>query len=132
MSDMPTLRPHIGKKIKRLRELKGMKQETLAAALGISHQAVSKMEQSETIEEDQLSQVALALEVTPDAIRNFNEESAVNIIASNHNGSGQSSAINFQCDFNPIEKIVELYERLLQSEREKNELLTTSFKKSAD
>jgi transcriptional regulator with XRE-family HTH domain len=132
MSDMPTLRPHIGKKIKRLRELKGMKQETLAAALGISHQAVSKMEQSETIEEDKLSQVALALEVTPDAIRNFNEESAVNIIASNHNGSGQSSAINFQCDFNPIEKIVELYERLLQSEREKNELLTTSFKKSAD
>jgi len=35
---------HIGRKISRIRELRGMKQETLASELGISQQAVSKIE----------------------------------------------------------------------------------------
>jgi transcriptional regulator with XRE-family HTH domain len=44
----PTL--HIGRKISKIRELKGMKQETLALELGISQQAVSKMEQSADVD----------------------------------------------------------------------------------
>ncbi|HTN20446.1 MAG TPA: helix-turn-helix transcriptional regulator [Pelobium sp.] len=35
---------HIGRKISRIRELRGMKQEALAQELGISQQAVSKLE----------------------------------------------------------------------------------------
>jgi transcriptional regulator with XRE-family HTH domain len=37
---------HIGRKISKIRELRGMKQEYLAAELGISQQMVSKIEQS--------------------------------------------------------------------------------------
>lgn len=38
---------HLGRRVERLREIVGMKQETLAQALGVSQQAISKMEQSE-------------------------------------------------------------------------------------
>ena len=51
--DMTTNTPvaHVSRKISsRLRELRGMKQEALAEALGISQQAVSKIEQSEHVE----------------------------------------------------------------------------------
>jgi len=32
-------------------------------------------------------------------------------------------SINYHCTFNPIDKIVELYEALVKSEKEKTELL---------
>lgn len=109
--------PHIGRKIERIRELKGIKQETLAIELGISQQAVSKMEQSESIDDDRLERVAKAIGVTKQAIRNFSEEAQIN----NNVYDQNNTVINYQ--FNPIEKIVELYERLLTSEREKNKIL---------
>ena len=43
---------HIGRKIGRIRELRGMKQEALAAELGISQQSISQLEQSERIEDE--------------------------------------------------------------------------------
>ncbi|WP_348688862.1 helix-turn-helix transcriptional regulator, partial [Zunongwangia profunda] len=66
---------HIGRKISRIRELRGMKQETLAAELGISQQSVSSLEQSEHIEDEKLERVAKVLGVSKEAIENFSEES---------------------------------------------------------
>jgi len=121
----PTL--HIGRKISKIRELKGIKQETLAMELGISQQAVSKIEQNAEIEEDALNRIAKVLGVSPEAIKNFSEEAVFNIIGNSYHDN--STSINYQCTFNPIEKIIELYdekvallERLLQAEKEKNEL----------
>lgn len=114
---MPDLRkPHIGRKIVRIRELKDMKQEALASIMGVSQQSISRIEQSETIEDEKLQQVAKALGVTIEAIKNFNEDAAI----SNINTFNDASAFNFQCQFNPVEKIVELYERML---KEKDELI---------
>ena len=110
---------HLGRRIERLWEIVGMKQETLATALGVSQQAVSKMEASEAVEEERLRKVAGALGVSVEAIRNFTEEALFNNI--NNTFHDHSALINYQ--FNPIEKIVELYERLLQSERDKVALL---------
>ena len=114
---------HIGRNIARIRELKGMKQEALAVQLGVTQQTVSKMEQSEQMEDDKLKQVAEVLGVTAETIKNFNEDAAINIVSSTlHDQSGsifQQPVFNF----NPIDKIVELYERLLASEREKVEML---------
>ena len=45
---------HIGRKIARIRELRGMKQETLAQELGISQQSISHIEQSETLDNAKL------------------------------------------------------------------------------
>ena len=125
----PTL--HLGKKISRIRELRGMKQEVLAAELNISQQAVSKIEQSENVEEDALRKIAGVLGVTPEAIRHFTEESIFNYFNTFNDQSG-AGAYSSQgtYNFNPIDKLVEvfeenkrLYESLLQSEREKFELL---------
>ena len=118
---------HIGRKISRIREIRGIKQETLASELGVSQQTVSRMEQSDILEDDVLEKIAKVLGVTADAIKNFSEEAMVNYF---NTFNDSSSGFNYHCTFNPIEKIVELYdekvallERLLQSEREKNELL---------
>lgn len=113
---------HIGRKISRIRELRGMKQEALAAELGISQQSVSKIEQSAEVEEDALQKIAKVLGVTIEAIKNFSDEAALNYFNTfNDNSTGAFN--NFNCTFNPIDKVVELYERLLTSEREKNEIL---------
>lgn len=124
-----TTRTHLGRKISRIRELRGMKQDALAAELGISQQAVSKLEQSEEIEESTLEKVAKVLGVSADAIKEYSDEAVFNIISNTfHNTSSDNStliasSLNYQPTFNTIEKIVELYERLLASEREKVELL---------
>ena len=117
----PTL--HIGRKISKIRELKGMKQETLATELGISQQAVSKIEQSADVDGEALEKIARILGVTVDGLKHFTEDSVFNNINNFHDNSIQNN-------FNPIEKIVALYdekvallERLLLAEKEKNELL---------
>eukprot|EP01037_Dinobryon_pediforme_P018685 gene18685-18984_t len=59
---------HIGRKISRIRELRGIKQETLASELGVSQQTVSRMEQAETIEDEVLKKVAEVLGVSPEDV----------------------------------------------------------------
>ncbi|MGB5819693.1 MAG: helix-turn-helix transcriptional regulator [Saonia sp.] len=120
--DTATKPNHIGRKIGRIRELRGMKQETLAEELGISQQAVSKLEQTAEIEDERLEQIAKVLGVTKEAIENFSEDTVFNIIGNTYHDN--SSSFNYACTFNPIDKLVEvyeenkkLYERLLQAEK---------------
>ena len=126
---MAELNLHIGRKISKIRELKGMKQETLAHELGISQQAVSKIEQSADVDGEALEKIGKILGLSSDAIKAFTEEAIFNIISNTfHNTSSDNStliasSLNYQPTFNTVEKIVELYERLLQAEKEKNELL---------
>lgn len=115
----PDTKIHIGRKIKRIREIKGLKQEALASMLGETQQAVSKLEQAEDIDDDKLKKIADALDMSVDAIRNFNEEAIIYNIQNNYDGAVNN--INYQN--HPVDKIVELYERLLQAEREKIAML---------
>lgn len=122
---------NLGRKISKIRELRGMKQEALATLLGISQQAISKIEQSDEVEDLALEKIAQALGVTPEGIKNFNEEAVFNIIGNSYHDN--SSSVQYQCTFNPIDKLMEvyeenkkLYEQLLQSEREKIEILKNS------
>ncbi|WP_316823043.1 transcriptional regulator [Pedobacter gandavensis] len=96
---------HIGRKISRIREIRGIKQDT--------------SQQSETEKEETLAKIAKVLGVTPQAIKNFSEDAIINYFH-------DQSSFNFQCTFPPLDKVMELYERLLQAEREKNELLKGS------
>ena len=121
---------HIGRKISRIRELRGMKQEALAQELGISQQAISKLEQSEKIEGEVLEKIASVLGVTAESIAKFNEEAVFNIIGNTVTNYDHGSLFNYQPTFNPIDKLIEvyeenkkLYEQLLASEREKVEIL---------
>ena len=114
----------IGRNIERLRRLKGIKQDTFAAELGISRQLLSKLEQSDTIDDERLEQIAKALGVPSEVIKNFNNDAVVIHIENMHDQSGV-----YHYHFNPIEKIVELYDALLKSEREKSALLESMIKK---
>lgn len=40
---------HLGHNVKRIREILGIKQDTLATQLGLSQQAISSLEQKETL-----------------------------------------------------------------------------------
>jgi transcriptional regulator with XRE-family HTH domain len=118
---------HEGRNVKRFREMMGIKQEALAYDLGEdwSQKKVSLLEQKETIDTPLLQQISAILKVPVEAIQNFDEEQAVNIISNTFNeGSiANATAENIQCTFNPLDKVMELFERLLASEREKVELM---------
>ncbi len=123
-TDMPQNKIHQGRNIKRFREMLQMKQEALAIELGEdwTQRRISLLEQKEEIEPEILEQVAKVLKVTPEAIKNFDEQSALNIISNTFTSQDSSTlnAINYYPTFNPIDKIVELYERML---KDKNEMI---------
>ena len=118
---------HIGRKISRIRELRGMKQEALAIELGVSQQTVSNIEKSTAIEADLLAQVAEILGVTPEAIENFSEEAVFNIINNTFQDSSSNNN-NYLCTISPLDKIIELYERLVEAEKSKIEYLEKLLK----
>jgi transcriptional regulator with XRE-family HTH domain len=119
--------PHIGRKVERVRRLRGMTQAELGDILGITKQAVSKMEQAEKIEDDRLKNIAEALGVTIDGLKNFNEEKVLyNTINFYENCGVNSASISAYTETDainnfPIEKTIELFEKLLQNERAKIE-----------
>ena len=127
---------HQGRNIKRFREMLGVKQDALASMLGDdwNQQKISLLEQKEQIDDPLLEQIAGQLKVPADAIKKFDEETAIFNIQNNFEGSNTGASgvytNNNNCTFNPLEKYAEameankeLYERLLQSEKEKNDLL---------
>ena|SRR6218665_2134293 len=121
---------HIGRKISRIRELRDMKQEALAQALGTNQQAISAIENSETIDDAKLAEVAKALGVSAEAIKSFSEENVINYFNTftDSHGNFGNFASGAICNFNPLDKVVELYERLVQSEKDKVEYLEKLLK----
>jgi transcriptional regulator with XRE-family HTH domain len=130
---------HIGRNISRIRELRGMKQEALAIAIGVSQQSVSNIEGSENVDDEKLNAIAEVLGVSAEAIKNYNDETVLNNIQNNYEGavinSGPTASVNHNCTFNPLDKLIEayeenkkLYERLLQADKDKIEYLENFIK----
>lgn len=122
---------HIGRNISRIRELRGMKQEALALAIGVSQQSISNIEASETLDQEKLTEIAKVLGVTVEAIENFTEESVFNFFNNFYDNSANNGYLNNtnnHCTFNPLDKVVELYERLVQAEKDKVEFLEKLIK----
>lgn len=119
---------HHGRTIKRLRQTLGIKQETLAVEMGLSQGSISFYEQKKEIENEMLEKFAHALDIPVELIKET-EIDPLTVIFENHStiesNTGNTSIGNFiQEDnsthtYNPIDKIVELYERLLEVEKEK-------------
>jgi transcriptional regulator with XRE-family HTH domain len=104
---------HEGRNVKRIREMLGIKQETLAADLNWSQQKISLLEQKENIDDAVLEEVAKILKVPVEAIKNFDEQAAVNIVSSTITNNDNSSVYG-NYHFNPLDKVIELYERMLK------------------
>jgi transcriptional regulator with XRE-family HTH domain len=106
---------HQGRAVKRIREILQVKQETLASELGISQQSVSLLETKETIDPETLEQIAKTLKVPVEALKNFNDDAAYNIIGNvvttvNDNATGQ--IFQFNPTINPIEKWLDAMEEI--------------------
>ncbi|PXV68954.1 DNA-binding XRE family transcriptional regulator [Dysgonomonas alginatilytica] len=124
-----------GYSVKRLREILGVKQEDLADKLQVSQQTISKIEQKDILEDELLNNIAKALNVSVEAIKNFSDEAAINIIANTFQDEAVSYAIHYKCTFNPLDKVIELYdgkiellERMLKAEQEKVNILEQMLK----
>ncbi|WP_308131748.1 helix-turn-helix transcriptional regulator [uncultured Flavobacterium sp.] len=136
-TDMPNKKIHQGRNIKRFREMLGIKQDALAYELGEdwNQKKISLLEQKESVEKDILEQVAKILKVPTEAIENFDEEQAVNIISNtaSFDNCQQPAFFNNQPSFNPIDKVVELYdEKIALYERmlkEKDEMMARLINK---
>ncbi|HVZ56023.1 MAG TPA: helix-turn-helix transcriptional regulator [Chitinophagaceae bacterium] len=126
-------RVHEGQNLRRLRILMGMKQETLADALGEgwSQKKISLLEAAETIEPEALDRIAQVLGVSVSAIRQLDEGSVLEALMPGEPGFDRLRVLAMLYpDINPFEKWIEaleenkrLYERLLQALRDKVALL---------
>ena len=136
MADTMEKKVHQGRNVKRFREMLGMKQEALAQELGEdwNQKKISVLEAKEEIEPELLEQVAKVLKVPSEAIKNFDELAAINIISNTFNNNSHDNstfhALNLNPTFNPIDKIVQLYdeksalyERMLKDKTEMIEKL---------
>jgi transcriptional regulator with XRE-family HTH domain len=129
---MATNKIHEGRNVKRFREMMGIKQDALAADLGDdwNQQKISLLEQKESIDMPLLLQLSAALKIPVEAIQNFDEEQAVNIIANTFDNGSILNGINHNPTFHPIDKLVQLheekialYERMLKEKEEMMERL---------
>lgn len=120
---------HQGRNIKRFREMLGIKQEVLAFELGDdwSQKKISLLEQKEEVEVSILTQIAQVLKLPVEAIQNFEEDQAVNIIANTFDNGSILNGINHNPSFHPIDRLIQLheekialYERML---KEKDEMM---------
>ena len=125
-------RRHVGRNLQRIRVYLGMKQEALAADLGVNQQVISKIEKQEEIEEGFLKRIAEVLGISEQVIKDFDVEKTIfNINHHNYKDANISEGATTYAivqQINPLEKIVELYERLLKSEQDKIEILKKYMK----
>ncbi|MEJ5053638.1 XRE family transcriptional regulator [Sphingobacterium sp. MYb382] len=124
-TETPICNIHHGRNVKRFREMLGIKSETLVQDLGQdwNQQKISLLEQKENIESSILQQIATILKIPVEAIQNFNEEQAINVISNTINNNDNATmtnpaVFNYQPSFNPLDKMVELYERMLEQQKE--------------
>lgn len=119
---------HQGRNVKRFREMRRLTQDGLAMALGEdwSQKKVSLLEGKEEIEMPVLEQVSKVLKMPVEAFTDLDDDGAINIISNSFHDSSILNAGSHPT-FNPIDKIVqlydekiELYERML---KDKNEMI---------
>lgn len=138
---------HHGRNVKRFRELFRIKQEGLAMQLGgdWNQKKISMLESKEEIDDALLEQIGKVLHIPVEAIKNFDEETAVINIQNNYEGAYKGSGNlgnsfgtgiqNTDCTFNPLDKYVEavdeirkLYADLLQAKEEQVKLMERLIK----
>ena len=114
-------RSNHGANVKRWREWRNINQDVLAEKIGVSQAALSGYEKRDKLEPEILKKICDALNIPEEAITEMDSDTAINIISNTFND--HASGVNYYPTFNPIDKIAELYERLLKSEQEKVAIL---------
>lgn len=110
-----------GPNVRRWREWRGINQDVLAEQVGISQGTLSIYENKEKLEPEVIAKIAKALDIPAEAITEVNEGTCINIFSGTWNDNSLGNCVNQYV--NSLDKVVELYERLLKSEQEKVTIL---------
>lgn len=116
-------RVHHGRNIRRTRLEKNIKQERLCDLVGMAQSSVSRYESTRVIGDDILQKFAKALDVPFEYLKTLEEDAPLIILENNtvnNNDHATGNTMGFaEQNFNPLEKVTELYERLLKEKDEK-------------
>ena len=107
---------HNGHKVEKVRKLLGKTQTNLGELMGISKQAVSKLEQNPNLSDEKLKQIAIALQVNFEELKNFNEDRILyntNNFYENCGVNATSINANVENINNPLKETIEMFERQL-------------------
>lgn len=115
---------HMGIKIGSARRLVGITQKDLADRLGVTKQAISKLEQTEKVDDERLGKVAIALGVSVEGLKKFDVGQVLyhtnnfyeKVEAANGGQVGTGRIDHFH-QFS-IEQATKLFEELLKMERQ--------------
>lgn len=125
---------HHGRNIRIARTCQNITQEDLAFRTNLSQSKVSALELEETIEDSTLEKFASALSVPVNFLKNFEPQEVIKSFTItdntfNNNPAENSNEVITQGiveeqnnTYYPINKVTELYERLLEKEKEIAEL----------
>ena len=127
-------RIHHGRNIKRTRIEKHIKQDALCDLVHLSQSAISKYEKMRVIDDEMLERFAKALDVPVEELKELEEEAPMvvfenntNNIENNQGGSVNTIGLNGEIGGNtinnPLDKVNELFERLLKEKDERIALL---------
>ena len=116
---------HLGNNIAKLRSFRRMPQKEVAAMLNMTQPEYSRIESKEKIDDDLLDRIAEVINYPIEVIKGLNDNTNQNIYQNEINGGNGVCYVS-----NPVEMIVDLYERLLESERSKIKLLEDIINKS--
>lgn len=110
-----------GANARRWREWRDIKQDVLAEQIGVSQATLSGYEKKSKLDPEVIGKIAKALDIPEEAITEVGEGTSINIFS----GTWQDNAANYNFNptFDPLEKVIELYERLLKAEKEKVAML---------
>ena len=125
--ELQNLNVHHGHNIRRTRIEKGIKQDAMSELVHLSQPAISRYERTKTIDDEILQRFARALNVPIEYLKTLEDdapsvvfESITNDVHDNKEGVTVPGYSNNQTNaFSPIDKITELYERLLKEKDEK-------------
>ncbi|WP_313260080.1 helix-turn-helix transcriptional regulator [Sphingobacterium sp.] len=114
----------MGIKISSARRLVGITQKDLADRMGVTKQAVSKLEQTENVDDERLGKVAIALGISVEGLKKFDVGQVLYYtnnfyekVEGTQGGMAGSVRIEHNHQFS-MEQATKLFEELLRMERE--------------
>jgi transcriptional regulator with XRE-family HTH domain len=120
----------IGDKLKRIRDIKGLKQEDIAALLKITPQAYSKVERNETkLDTDRLEEIAKIFNMTVDEIQQFDDK---NLFVNNLQECKESITINnitnhYNSDQTIIDSLLQQHKEIIASLKDEIQFLRSQL-----
>jgi|SRR5580658_1602278 transcriptional regulator with XRE-family HTH domain len=130
-------KPHVGRNIQTIRYIRGISQADLGVQLEdrlnrpFSQQLVSDIEGRQNVDDENLlKQIAEILKVTPEALQNMDMDNAINIFGSTFNDQAmQPIQSTIHQTINPLDKLIELFEKEKAELKAENERLKKELTK---